>query len=105
MEPKGPPDPEYVHTPSDLLEFVQTLSEDLVRDEKMVAERMAQGEKYVSGVYESYRLSDALESLGGWLEDRFTDESYQPLPEASDPARADVWREVAKCLVIAATYE
>jgi hypothetical protein len=105
MEPLGPPDADRVRTPDDLIGFLRALREDLIRDEEAVGERVARGEKYAQGLYASYRLADALESLAGWLEHRFSDESYQPLPEASDPAKAEVWREIAACFEVAVINE
>jgi hypothetical protein len=55
--------------------------------------------------YASFTLPDALESLVGWLEDRFSDEHYEDLAAVRSTADAEKWREVARCFLIAAIYE
>ena len=55
--------------------------------------------------YASFTLPDALESLVGWLEDRFTDEQYEDLASLRSTAEAEKWREVAQCFLMAALYE
>jgi hypothetical protein len=89
-----------VRTPKDLIAFLTRLREDLEREAEGIRKRQEAGEEFaaLSAGYASFTLPDALESLAGWLEDRFTDEGYQERPDASSAEDAEKWREVAVCL-------
>jgi hypothetical protein len=69
--------------------------------------RQSAGEELVGlrADYASFTLPDALESLVGWLEDRFTDEQYDDLAAIRSTAEVEKWREVARCFLMAAIYE
>ena len=99
--------PEVVRTPNDLVAFLTRLRKDIEREEQAVRERERTGEPYAAlgASYASFTLPDALESLVGWLEDRFTDDQYHEVAATSDAADAAKWQEVARCLLMAAIYE
>jgi hypothetical protein len=99
--------PDRVRTPGDLIVFLNRLREDLERDAAEMKRRQAAGEELagLSAHYASFTLPDALESLVGWLEDRFTDEQYEDLAAVRSTADAEKWREVARCFLMAAIYE
>lgn len=99
--------PDRVRSPNELIVFLNRLREDIERDAAEVKRRQAAGEELagLTAEYASFTLPDALESLVGWLEDRFTDEQFENLAAARDTARAEKWREVARCFLMAAIYE
>jgi hypothetical protein len=96
-----------VRSPKDLIAFLNRLREDIEQDAAEMKRREAAGEELarLSAHYASFTLPDALESLIGWLEDRFTDEQFEDLAAARDSAEAEKWREVARCFLMAAIYE
>ena len=59
----------------------------------------------LGALYPSFTLPDALDSLVGWLEDRFGDEQYEDLAGIRSTAEAEKWREVAPVVFMAASYE
>ena len=99
--------PDRVESPKDLIAFLNRLREDIERDAAEIKRRQAAGEELagLSAQYASFTLPDALESLVGWLEDRFTDEQFEDLAAARETADAEKWREVARCFLMAAMYE
>jgi hypothetical protein len=99
--------PERVRSPGDLIVFLNRLREDVERDAAEVRRRAAAGEEPAGALaqYASFTLPDALESLVGWLEDRFTDAQYEDLASLRSTAEAEKWREVARCFLMAATYD
>jgi hypothetical protein len=99
--------PEAVRTPGDLIVFLNRLREEIERDAAEMQRRQAAGEDLagLGAQYASFTLPDALESLVGWLEDRFTDEHYEDLAAIRSTDDADKWREVARCFLMAAIYE
>jgi hypothetical protein len=99
--------PDRVRSPMDLIAFLNRLREDIERDAAEMKRRQAAGEESAGlrARYASVTLPDALESLVGWLEDRFTDEQFEELAAARDTADAEKWREVARCFLMAAIYE
>ena len=99
--------PDRVRSPGDLIVFLNRLREDIERDAAEMKRRQAAGEELagLSAHYASFTLSDALESLVGWLEDRFSDEQYEDLAAVRSTADAEKWREVARCFLMAAIYE
>ena len=99
--------PDAVRSPSDLIVFLNRLREDIERDAAETKRRQAGGEELAAlgALYASFTLPDALESLVGWLEDRFTDEQYEDLAGIRSTTDAGKWREVARCFLMAATYE
>jgi hypothetical protein len=103
----GELDPDGVRSPGELIVFLNRLREDIERDAAEINRRQAAGEELagLSAHYASFTLPDALESLVGWLEDRFTDEQFEDLAAIRGTADADKWREVARCFLMAANYE
>jgi hypothetical protein len=101
------PNPDGVRSPADLIVFLNRLREDIERDAAEMRRRQAAGEELagLGARYASFTLSDALESLVGWLEDRFTDEQYEDLAAMRSTADAEKWGEVARCFFMAAVYE
>jgi len=99
--------PDRVESPKDLIAFLNRLREDIERDAAEIKRRQAAGEELagLSAQYASFTLPDALASLVGWLEDRFTDEQFEDLAAARETADAEKWREVARCFLMAAMYE
>jgi hypothetical protein len=99
--------PDAVRSPGDLIVFLNRLREDIERDAAEMKRRQAAGEDLagLGALYASFTLPDALESLVGWLEDRFTDEQYEDLAGIRSTADAEKWREVAQCFLMAASYE
>jgi hypothetical protein len=99
--------PDRVRSPGDLIVFLNRLREDIERDAAEIKRRQAAGEELagLSAHYASFTLPDALESLVGWLEDRFSDEKYEDLAAVRSTADAEKWREVARCFLMAAIYE
>jgi len=99
--------PDRVESPKDLIAFLNRLREDIERDAAEIKRRQAAGEELagLSAQYASFTLPDALESLVGWLEDRFTDEQFEDLAAARETADAEKWHEVARCCLMAAMYE
>lgn len=99
--------PDAVRSPGDLVVFLNRLREDIERDAAEIKRRQAAGEELagLGALYASFTLPDALESLVGWLEDRFTDEEYEDLAGIRSTADAEKWREVARCFLMAASYE
>ena len=99
--------PERVRSPGDLIVFLNRLREDIERDAAGINRRKAAGEESaeLSAQYASFTLPDALESLVGWLEDRFTDERFEDLAAVRSTADEERWREVARCFLMAASYE
>jgi hypothetical protein len=98
--------PDAVRSPDDLIVFLNRLREDIERD-AAETKRQAAGEDLAAlgALYASFTLPDALESLVGWLEDRFSDERYEDLAGIRSTADAEKWREVARCFLMAASYE
>jgi hypothetical protein len=96
-----------VRSPGELIVFLNRLREGIERDAAEMRRRKAAGEELaaVRGQYASFTLPDALESLVGWLEDRFTDAHYEDLADMRSTAEAEKWSEVARCLLMAAIYE
>jgi hypothetical protein len=96
-----------VRSPGELIVFLNRLREDIERDAAAMKHRQAAGEELagLGGRYASFTLPDALESLVGWLEDRFTDAQYEDLGGIRSTAEAEKWREVARCFLMAAIYE
>jgi hypothetical protein len=94
--------PDRVRSPGDLIVFLNRLREDIERDAAEIKRRQ---QLAISAHYASFTLPDALESLVGWLEDRFSDEQYEDLAAVRSTADAEKWREVARCFLMAATYE
>jgi hypothetical protein len=101
------PNPDGVRSPADLIVFLNRLREDIERDAAEMRRRQAAGEELagLGARYASFTLPDALESLVGWLEDRFTDEQYEDLAAIRSTADAEKWREVARCFFMAAVYK
>jgi hypothetical protein len=100
-------DPEGVRSPGDLIVFLNRLREDIERDAAEMKRRHAAGEELagLGARYASFTLPDGLESLVGWLEDRFTDAQFEDLAGIRSTADAEKWREVARCFLMAAIYE
>jgi|SRR5829696_4178697 len=99
--------PDAVRSPGDLIVFLDRLREDIERDAAETKRRQAAGQDSAAlgALYASFTLPDALESLVGWLEDRFSDEQYEDLARIRSTPEAETWREVARCLLMAASYE
>jgi hypothetical protein len=99
--------PDAVRSPSDLIVFLNRLREDIERDAAAMKRRQAAREELagLGARYASFTLPEALESLVGWLEDRFTDVQYQDLAAIRSTADAEKWGEVARCFFMAAVYE
>lgn len=99
--------PDAVRNPSDLIVFLNRLREDIERDAAELRRRQAAGDELAGlhAVYPSFTLPEALESLVGWLENRFTDAQHEDLAGTRSTADAEKWREVAPCFLMAATYE
>ena len=99
--------PDAVRSPGELIVFLNRLREDIERDAAEMTRRQAAGDELagLGALYASFTLPDALESLIGWLEDRFTDEQYEDLEGIRSTADAEKWREVARCFLMAACYE
>jgi hypothetical protein len=99
--------PDAVRSPGELIVFLNRLREEIEREVAEIERREAAGEELaaLSAHYASFTLPAALESLVGWLEDRFTDNEYQDLAAIRSTADAETWREVARCFLMAATYE
>lgn len=99
--------PDAVRSPGELIVFLNGLREDIERDAAEMRRRRAAGDELAGlhAVYASFTLPEALESLVGWLEDRFTDAQHEDLAGIRSTADAEKWREVARCFLMAATYE
>lgn len=99
--------PDAVRSPGELIVFLNRLREDIERDAAAVKRRQDAGKELavLGAQYASFTLPDALESLVGWLEDRFTYEQHQDLAAIRSTVDAEKWREVARCFFMAAIYE
>ncbi len=66
--------PDAVRSPGELIVFLNRLREDIERDAAALKRRQDAGKELavLGAQYASFTLPDALESLVGWLEDRFT---------------------------------